>query len=133
MKKRVLAMTLMMLVLASGCATPSRGRITIINWDSRKAEELKEAKYIEGVVYGNKLNETEAKEEIREDAGTRVFPWAVFVQQLFSFNGKIQFFDLQWDTTTNACTECVNCIEQKKPKISFKPVVIEKVKEGSAE
>ena len=112
MKKRVLAMTLMTLVLASGCMIPSRGRVTVIKWDSRTAEQLTAAKYSDGVVFG-------AYGEVKEEASAKsVTLWTQILSFLGALKAKVSFVEIEWDSTGTILGK------DGKPLLSVRPISV---------
>lgn len=61
--KSAMAVCVLMTGLACGCA--SNVKVSLVDWDSRDAEQLKAAEYVDGVVYDS----ASAKNEQTERAG----------------------------------------------------------------
>jgi len=123
MKRLVVLCLIGMLFSGTGCFTPSRGRVTVIGWDSRKAEELNASKYMEGLVYGSAQKE-DVGETKTETTQAKSFSWIVFMQQLFGFKGSVKFFEVEWDTL-NATS---GGKDLTKPVLTARPVVVGKEK-----
>jgi hypothetical protein len=89
--KVVTSLILVILMLLSvGCVScPEKGRITLINWDSRDAEQLQAAQASDNIIWSER--------DMEEKPTPRVFEWAALFAMISQLKVRIQIVNIEWD------------------------------------
>jgi len=118
--KIVCVLCLIFAMFLSGCISSGsvgnirRGRITLVNWDSRDAEQLKAAQYADGVVYGAQPDTDKSTERM----GVGV--WTEILDLITRLRVHLQVVDIQWAyqlsdasfKNTNTVVSCTNNVQK---------------------
>lgn len=88
MKSKLLL--LFCLILLCGCMSPSQGRISLIHWDSRSADQLEAAKYTDSAVF------YEVSDPYR---GARVVSgWKMILSFITQMKLKLSLCSIEWNS-----------------------------------
>lgn len=94
MKRSIIAVSVFILVLLSGCASVDKGRFSVVDFDLRSPEQIVAQKDEKTIIYAD--NETNKVAKVAGEE--RAFPFDLMFKFFEVMKGRIMILSLEWNT-----------------------------------